>query len=102
MTPLVFTELNGSRYGLRGELVFATAEMAFSEGVRRLMALSRGARCEFDCAGLSDADSAGLAVLIEWKAEAARRGVVLVYQGLPAAVERLARISDVETLLKAA
>jgi hypothetical protein len=41
-------------------------------------------------------------VLIEWKGEAARRGATLVYLGLPAAIERLARISEVDALIKAA
>ena len=102
MSMLVFENQGPLRHALRGELSFATAYVAYSDGLRRLMALDRGARCEFDCSGISDADSAGLSVLIEWKGEAARRGITLVYLGLPAAVERLARISEVETLLKAA
>ena len=67
-----------------------------------MASLDRGVRCEFDCSGISNADSAGLSVLIEWKGEAHRRGISLVYIGLPAAIERLARISEVDTLLKAA
>jgi len=102
LSALAFEDQGSSRHALRGELTFATAYVAYSYGLRRLMTLDRGARCEFDCAGISDADSAGLSVLIEWKGEAARRGITLVYLGLPAAVERLARISEVDTLLKAA
>ena len=102
MSVLTFEEQGSSRHALRGALTFSTAYVAYSDGLRRLMALDRGARCEFDCSGISDADSAGLSVLIEWKGEAARRGIALVYLGLPAAVERLARISEVDTLLKAA
>ncbi len=102
MSALAFEDQGSSRHALRGALTFATAYVAYSDGLRRLMALERGARCEFDCSGISDADSAGLSVLIEWKGEAARRGLTLVYLGLPAAVERLARISEVDTLLKAA
>jgi phospholipid transport system transporter-binding protein len=102
LSALAFEDRGSSRHALRGALTFATAYVAYSDGLRRLMALERGARCEFDCSGISDADSAGLSVLIEWKGEAARRGLTLVYLGLPAAVERLARISEVDTLLKAA
>lgn len=102
MSALVFEDHGPLRHALRGDLTFATAYMAYSDGFRRLTALERGARCEFDCSGITDADSAGLSVLIEWKGEAARRGVTLIYLGLPAAVERLARISEVDTLLKAA
>jgi ABC-type transporter Mla MlaB component len=102
LTSFVFEDREPMHHALRGKLTFATAYVAYSDGLRRLMALDRGALCEFDCAGISDADSAGLSVLIEWKGEAARRGITLVYLGLPAAVERLARISEVDTLLKAA
>lgn len=102
MSALLFEDQGPLRHALRGELSFATAYVAYADGLRRLMTLECGARCEFDCSGISDADSAGLSVLIEWKGEAARRGLTLVYLGLPAAVERLARISEVDTLLKAA
>jgi len=102
LSTFAFEDQGPLRHVLRGELSFATAYVAYADGLRRLMALDRGARCDFDCSGISDADSAGLSVLIEWKGEAARRGVTLVYLGLPAAVERLARISEVDALLKAA
>jgi len=102
LIPLTFEYQGPLRHALRGKLTFATAYVAYADGFRRLMALERGVRCEFDCSGISDADSAGLSVLIEWKGEAARRGITLVYLGLPAAVERLARISEVDTLLIAA
>lgn len=102
MTSFVFEDLDASRHALRGELTFSTAYAAYSDGVRRLMALGKGAHCEFDCSGLTESDSAGLSVLIEWKGEAARRGIALVYRGLPESLGRLARISDVEALLRAA
>lgn len=102
MTSFDFEDLDASRHALRGELTFSTAYAAYSDGVRRLIALGKGAHCEFDCLGLTDVDSAGLSVLIEWKGEAARRGIALAYRDLPKSLWRLARIIDVEGLLRAA
>ena len=102
MNVIRFEDLGPTRCALQGELIFATAYQAYSDGFRRIAALERGSRYEVDCAGIIEADSAGLSVLIEWKGEAARRGATLVYLGLPAAIERLARISEVDTLIKAA
>ncbi|MFZ9667663.1 MAG: STAS domain-containing protein [Steroidobacteraceae bacterium] len=97
-----FEDLGPTRCALQGELTFATAYQAYSDGFRRIAALERGSCYEVDCAGIIEADSAGLSVLIEWKGEATRRGATLVYLGLPAAIERLARISEVDALIKAA
>ena len=102
MNVIRFEDLGPTRCALQGELTFATAYQAYSDGFRRIAAVAAGCRYEFDCSGIIEADSAGLSVLIEWKGEAARRGATLVYLGLPAAIERLARISEVDTLIKAA
>jgi phospholipid transport system transporter-binding protein len=88
-----------SRVVLRGSLTFASAAAGYAAGLRRIAALAAGDRCDFDCSALGEADSAGLAVLIEWKAEAHRRGAELGYSNLPESIARLARISDVERLL---
>ena len=96
---LTVEDTGGSRHVLRGSLTFASAASGYAAGVRRIVALTTGDRCDFDCSALVEADSAGLAVLIEWKAEAHRRGAELSYSGLPESIARLARISDVERLL---
>lgn len=88
-----------ARYALRGTLTIESAAAAFAEGLAGLAKLARGGRCDFDCSGIDSGDSTGLAVLIEWKAEAHRRGLQLSYAKLPASLARLARLSDVESLL---
>lgn len=88
-----------ARYALRGALTIESAAAAHACGVANLVKLPRAGGCEFDCSGIEVADSTGLAVLIEWQAEARRRGLQLVYLNLPESVLRLARLSDVETLL---
>lgn len=98
-SALSLEDIGDSRCRLRGSLTFSSAAAAHALGLARIEALARGVGCEFDCSQISEADSAGLAVLIEWKAAAGKRGATLRYSGLPESIARLARISDVERLL---
>lgn len=87
-------------YLVRGELTFATASVAYASGERGL-AQSASKRVTLDCSGLTAADSAGLAVLLEWIALARSRGIELRCQALPDFLLRLARISEVEAFISA-
>ena len=80
----------------RGELSFATAGQALRAG---LALLPPDRTCTIDLAGITSADSAGLAVLIEWLSVATARGCKLVYEAVPAQLRAVARISDLEELL---
>lgn len=83
----------------RGELIFATARRARAQGLAVLRAAARN--FTIDCAAIARADSAGLAVLLDWLAEARRAGRSLRYEQLPPELLGLARISAVDELLKA-
>lgn len=96
---LSLEDADDSKCRLRGSLTFSSAAVAHALGLARIETLAPGACREFDCSQISEADSAGLAVLIEWKAAAGKRGATLHYSGLPESIARLARISDVERLL---
>lgn len=52
-----------------------------------------------DASGVERANSAGVALLLVWRAEARRRGCELRFEGLPESVLAVARLSGVETLL---
>ena len=80
----------------RGELSFATAGQALRAG---LALLPSDRTCTIDLAGITSADSAGLAVLIEWLSVATARGCELVYEAVPAQLRAIARISDLEEFL---
>jgi len=97
----VTAQLSGGsdgRYALAGPITFATARRVYDEGVRSFGAAT-GKALAIDCAGVSAADSAGLAVLIGWLAWSRRAGRTLRYSALPASVLAIARISEVEGLL---
>ena len=52
-----------------------------------------------DCAGVGDADSAGLAVLIDWLATATKQGRTIQFANLPPDILAVAKISAVESIL---
>jgi phospholipid transport system transporter-binding protein len=52
-----------------------------------------------DCTKVPNADSAGLAVLIEWRRWAHQRGQHLKFANLPAQVCAIAKLSEVRELL---
>lgn len=89
----------GGKYRLAGCFGFETAARALDRGDELFRAHPD---VEVDLSGVSDADSAGLAVLLAWIERARRRGHTLRYVGLPAQLAAIARITEVEPLLHAA
>lgn len=88
------------RFGLRGPLTFANARLARNEGLHALRNSSREGDLEMDCAGITQSDSAGLAVLLDWMAVMKREGRPLRFCNLPASLLAVARISGVEEMLQ--
>jgi phospholipid transport system transporter-binding protein len=94
-------ELNAAAAGswrAQGALTFASASRARELGLAALTGAPAGA-LEFDCGAIAAADSAGLAVLIDWLGYARAHGRTLHYRQLPQGIAALARISEVEELL---
>lgn len=86
------------RAALSGALTFVTAAEAYPLGVHALE-VDPAEVMTVDCGEVSLTDGAGLAVLLAWMAEAHRRGRRLRFESLPEALRRLARISEVESVL---
>jgi phospholipid transport system transporter-binding protein len=84
------------RLAASGRLGYVTAGRALPAG---LDLIPKGATCTIDLSKVTEADSAGLAVLVEWMATAKSRGTVIHYQGIPAQILAVARISELESLL---
>ena len=95
------SEPTSGRVVVTGELTFGTAREARQVGVLVLES-SRAERIVVDCAAVTRADSAGLAVLLDWLAWGRRRSRPLSLQNLPATLVAIARISEVDGLLTAA
>jgi phospholipid transport system transporter-binding protein len=84
------------RYALAGPVGFRNA----GELLAASSALFKGeSRIEVDLGGVTDVDSAGLALLLEWLSMARRQGQVVSFAGVPEKLLALARLSGVEEML---
>ena len=87
-----------NEFAVCGELSFVTAARAHAAGCA-LLQRGTGSEMRIDCAGIESADSAGLAVLLDWLAVASRRGMPLQFVALPLPLRQLAHIGGVSELL---
>lgn len=86
------------RVVVSGPLTFASVG-ALAKSAARLLSSQNGQRLQVDLEGVSGVDSAGLALLIGWLADARAAGVLLSYQSVPDRLLAIARISDADALL---
>lgn len=91
-----FEVLEGGRSRVNGTLHFTTVTKLLEAGTE---AIGNGRAAVIDLAGIKDSDSSGLALLIEWLSVAKAARQTLQYQNMPAQLQQLARLSDVEELL---
>lgn len=89
------------RHRLEADLTFATVTGLRPQGLAALAAATPAAELTFDLASVRQADSAGLALLVDWLAAARSRGLRLRFAGPSPELRALARLSDVEELLAA-
>jgi phospholipid transport system transporter-binding protein len=95
---IAIAEPQPGRVVVTGELTFASAREARQLGLAVLEG-SRAERIVADCAGVTRADSAGLAVLLDWLAWSRRKSRPLRLENLPESLLAIARISEVDELL---
>jgi phospholipid transport system transporter-binding protein len=84
------------RFHVEGEMTFATAKQLLRQSEDYF---SKSQDLEINLSRVSGADSAGLALLLEWKARAAQSGRQLVVAGLPKAMQSIAHLCRIESLL---
>jgi phospholipid transport system transporter-binding protein len=94
-----FEILDAARSRVMGSLDFATVTALLPLGSA---AISGGRADVIDLAGITQSDSSGLALLIEWLSVARQVNRTVRYVNMPAQLHQLARLSDVEELLVAA
>jgi phospholipid transport system transporter-binding protein len=94
------SEPTSGRVVVTGELTFASARDARQLGVL-VFESSRAQSLVVDCSGVTRADSAGLAVLLDWMAWGRRKSRIVKLEYLPTSLVAIARISEVDELLVA-
>lgn len=97
---IAIAEPTTGRVVVAGELSFATAREAREAGLRALEACSAPAVL-MDLGGVTRADSAGLAVLLEWLAWGRRKNRQVALENVPQPLLAIARISELDGLLSA-
>lgn len=85
-----------SRFGVEGVLDFDTAARLLGESRRQFVGKGH---MEVDLQGVRGANSAGLALLLEWLELAHRHGISLRFRNLPESIARLAAITNLTGLL---
>lgn len=89
-------EAGVGHFALAGELSFASAGIALKKTARMFAARDE---VVFDLAGIVRADSAGLALLLEWQRRAKEAGIKLRYVNLPPQLQAIARVVGVDDIL---
>jgi phospholipid transport system transporter-binding protein len=92
-----FVSVADGVFRLEAPLTFATVPALHGPGLERIDAAAT--ELQFDLQQVAASDSAGLALLVEWLAEARTRQRSLRYLQPPEALLALARLSDVEPLI---
>ena len=92
---MTLTEVANGHWRLIGELTFATSTDSWSP----LLTCLQGSAVKLDVAGLIRVDSAGLATLVAWLAEARRRQISVELLGANEQLLQLARVGGVDTVL---
>lgn len=97
MSTVEVRDAAGDAFEIKGPLQVATVPEVW----RSSLALFSGRhqRLVFDLAGVTHADSAGLALLVEWMRESRRRDMEVHFTNIPAQMEALARASNLRELL---
>jgi phospholipid transport system transporter-binding protein len=90
-----FEPVEGERSRVVGSLEFATVAKLLPLGTA---AIEGGHAAVIDLSGVTDSDSSGLALLIEWLSIAKASGHSLHYENMPAQLHQLAGLSEVEGL----
>ena len=97
MDKFELQDLGEGRFALTGEMTFETAE-------RILLAseepFEQHTRIEVDLEGVTKADSAGLALLLEWITWANHSVREIRFLSMPERILAIARTTEVEQLLK--
>lgn len=84
------------RWILSGELGFGTVSQLLKDS---RAGFSDGHHFEVDLSGVKRADSAGLALLIEWLRSAERAGSSVSFVNMPAQMQSIARICGLDDIL---
>ena len=94
--PAYLETLGEGKFIVRGELDFGTVEALWQQANGQFQAYPS---VRIDLSAVDRADSAGVALLVEWLREAKARGQSLQFVNTPAQMLAIFRVTDLEDLL---
>jgi phospholipid transport system transporter-binding protein len=97
MSKFELKDLGEGQFALNGEMTFETAERIL---VASEEPFEQHTRIEVDLAGVTRADSAGLALLLEWITWANHTVREIRFLSMPERILAIARTTEVDQLLK--
>lgn len=97
MSKFELQDLGEGRFALDGEITFETAERVLLASEEPF---EQHTRIEVDLAGVTRADSAGLALLLEWITWANHTVREIRFLSMPERILAIARTTEVEQLLR--
>lgn len=89
-------DLGAGRFELSGDMSFETAEQILQSSVKLFRQQESVA---VDLGAVQKTDSAGLALLLEWLAQAQRKGTALRFENVPAKLHAIAETAEVDDFL---
>jgi phospholipid transport system transporter-binding protein len=97
MSNFELQDMGEGRFALTGEITFETAERVLLASEEPF---EQHTRIEVDLAGVTKADSAGLALLLEWITWANHTVREIRFLSMPERILAIARTTEVEQLLR--
>ncbi len=94
MTDNSFSARGPGQYEVRGQLTFATVPQFFTH-TAALLASGDGP-VTVDLAGVTLADSAGIALLVEWQQQARAANRALQFANIPEQVRKIIHVSGLQ------
>ncbi|MES9861582.1 MAG: STAS domain-containing protein [Candidatus Thiodiazotropha sp. LLP2] len=89
-------QTDGSKFQVHGTMTFEHAKSLLQQSEKLFAALPE---IEIDLSQVEKADSAGLALMLEWMAWAAERKAQISFSGVPEAVLSVAHLCQIDSLL---
>jgi phospholipid transport system transporter-binding protein len=94
-------QAQGSELRVSGELVLASVAQVLEPG-RRAIAAVTGAHAVLDLSAVTRADSAALALVVDWMRAARARDVALALRAVPPQLAAIAQLSGLQALIPGA
>ena len=91
------TDLGGGKFALSGDVSFRTAESVLraSNGM-----FDHGGEVQVDLSQVSQTDSAGMALMLEWLSRANNAGGQLRFAGVPEKIKAIAVTAEIDDFLE--